>query len=95
MQTILNEWERVSQEIEKSKIKRYPYKRLLGESLTNYILRNKEEGLNSSQVIGAVLREQGIKIYLFENPQEKENLLKNIEIGVYARFSEERQRGRI
>jgi hypothetical protein len=94
IQTNLDEWETVRQQIEHSKIKRYPYKKYLGVSLTKYILRLKENGLSSSETFGTILHNINIQALMFENPDEIENIEKNIYISVSARFAEENTRGR-
>ena len=92
--TLNDDWAFVQQQIERTKIRRYPYKVLLGMSLTKYVLSCREEGLDSTQTLFKILRENSIKTFLLIHEEEKENILKNIEISVRARFSEEKQRGR-
>ena len=94
VQTNLDEWETVRQQIERSKIKRYPYKKYLGISLTKMILRLKDTGMSSSEAYGSILHNQGIQVLLFENPDDIDNIEKNIYISVSARFAEENTRGR-
>lgn len=94
MQTALNEWDVIDKQIERTKIKRYPYKKFLGMSLTNFILNCKEMGMCSSQCMGEIMASNGIKQFLLYFPEEKENLSKNVYISVCARYSEERMRGR-
>ena len=95
MQTTINEWAFIEKQIERSKIKRYPYKSILGKALTNFILECKERGLSSSETMGGIMAHRGIKNFLLYFPEEQENLSKNVYIGVCARYSEERQRGRL
>lgn len=87
-QTQLNEWNTIEEQIERSKIKRYPYKLMLGESLTKYLVRCLEDGLSSSQSFNNIINTSGVKMYLFENPQEVENFKKNLWISICARYSE-------
>ena len=94
MQTCLGDWEVVEEQIQRSKIKRYPYKKLLGVSLTRFILSCKANELSSHQTISQILSQPLIRAYLFENPEEHNNFLKNIQISVSARYSEENSRGR-
>lgn len=94
MQSNLNEWEVVNQQIQRSKIRRFPYKMWLGESLTNYILKCKRKGLSSHQTIARLLRENTIIKYLEKNRFFTHKLQENIRISVCARFSEESMRGR-
>lgn len=94
-QTCLNEWEFIKTNIERSTIKRYPYKQLLGISLTNYILQCKKQGLSSHETIRKIINENDIMLYMMDNEHEAQKLYDNIKISVCARFSEERTRGRI
>ena len=93
-QSNLNEWEEVEKQIQRSKIKRFPYKQWLGRSLTDYILRCKDKGLSSHQTIARLLRENIIIKYLEDNRFFTHKLQENIRISVCARFSEENMRGR-
>ena len=94
IQTNVNEWDRVECEIKKSKIRRFPYKTMIGRSLTDYILDCKSRGKSSHQTIGLILREKGVIDYLKDNRFDTYKLQKNIEVSVCARFSEEDMRGR-
>lgn len=50
MQKILtNEWEVVEEQVNKSNIKRFGYKNLLGQSLTSLITQNKIRGYNTTE----------------------------------------------
>lgn len=94
VQTNISEWDVVDEQIQRSKIKRFPYKSMIGQSLTDYIISCQREGLSSHQTIARLLKEQGIIDYLTENRFDTHKLQENIRISVCARFSEERMRGR-
>jgi hypothetical protein len=87
-QTQLNEWSTIEQQIERSKIKRYPYKSLLGLSLTKYLFECLNLGLSSQQSFIKILELESIKNYLKENPLEVNNFTKNLWICCCARYSE-------
>lgn len=93
-QTQLSEWPVVQEQIDRSKIKRYPYKSILGKSLTSLILEIKGEGLSSSQCQAQVMSHTGMINFLLIFPEEKEKIAQNVYISVCARYSEEKQRGR-
>jgi hypothetical protein len=89
MQTIIDEYKYIEKQIERSKIKRYPYKEYLGESLTSYCNKCFYMGLNTSQVLGLILKEVGIKNLIFDyGVKEEFNILKNLNISVCARYTE-------
>lgn len=92
--TLRDDWEFVEEQINRSKIKRYPYKAILGKSLTTYVLECRDAGLSSTQTILRLLQERSIQTYLSLYPFEEDNFKKNIEISVRARYSEEKIRGR-
>ena len=94
--TLEDDFEIVRQQIKRSKIKRYQdiYKSLFGMSLTRKIISLRDEGLTSSQVFARIIRIDSVKDYLFINPDQEKDFLKNVKIGVSARFSEEISRGR-
>jgi len=91
----IDEWGYVEKQINRSKIKRYPYKKILGMSLTNYILNCRRDGLNSAETFGKLLLEKNIAIYEFQNPFEVKKFRDNIWTSICARFSEENSRFKI
>lgn len=94
MQEKLNEWKVIENKIHFSKIKRFPYKRMLGKSLTKYILECKEAGFTAEQTIMRLYKEDVIQRYIENNKSFEEKLKDNIRTSVCARYSEERMRGR-
>ena len=91
---LVDDWDHIAMKIQKSKILRYPYKMLLGKSLTRYILDCREEGLDSTQTILKVIQEPSVITYLKLYPTESIKLGENVTTSVKARYSEERSRGR-
>ena len=86
-------WNVIKEQIDKSKIKRYPWKRILGNSLTEEILRLKKEGLTAEQTIKNISNNENIKRFV-ENTGENK-ALENIRISVHARFGENNTAHRI
>ncbi len=84
----MNDWDVVNEQIDKSKIPRISWRRLLGESLTVRILRLRNKGHTSSEVKDILIRTIQIKKYIEDNPHLKERILNNINISVSARYGE-------
>jgi hypothetical protein len=91
IQTGLNDWEVIENQIIKSKIKRYPYKEYFGVSLTKIIVGYLDKGLSSSETLGEILQLEETKEMLKDYTKDKDNLIKNIYICVCARFSESKR----
>ena len=81
-------WDEVNQQADNSTIKRYSWKKLLGESLTQKILRLRKKGLTPNETFEEIVGEESILDYLKQNPLERRNMLKNIRISVSARYGE-------
>ena len=61
-------WNKVNEQIEKSKIKRYNWNQILGESLTKRTLKLRKKGLNSDQTIDTIIRSPGVISFLENYP---------------------------
>ena len=85
----LNEWEEIEKKIEQSKIKRYPYKKLLGESLTARIHRLRAKGHNSYETYSILIRNPKIQEFLARFPLEANKMMENLKVSVCARFAEQ------
>ena len=79
-QNKIGDWKTVEAEINRSKIKRYNWKALLGQSLSSYIAANKAIGLNAAQIY-----EQIRKLTFYNLTEEADRRLK---ISLSARFGE-------
>lgn len=88
LQINLDEYKFIDKQIERSKIKRYPYKEYLGISLTSLIFDCFKYGVDIHTTMGIILQDTRIKLMLINFPTEKENILKNIWISVCARHTE-------
>jgi hypothetical protein len=81
-------WDEVNKQIKKSRIKRYSWKKIIGESLTKRILRLRKKGLTVEETIETINRLPGVKEFIEMYPEEDENIAKNIKINVHARYGE-------
>lgn len=84
----LNEWNEVNNKIEGSTIKRMPWKKILGESLTARIHKLRNKGHNSDETYSILVRNPSVGTYCRNNPLEAQRLLENLKISVCARFGE-------
>ena len=81
-------WGVIDEAVSKSKIKRYNWKALLGDSLTEIILTNKKSGNSPEKCLTKILNSEKIQLFIKQNPSEKNNIIKNIKISIYARYGE-------
>ena len=91
----LNEWDEINKKVEISKIKRLPWKKILGESLTARIHKLRNKGHNSDEVYSILIRNPAVQEYCDQNPNEVQTLLENLKISVCARFGESRTAAKI
>ena len=81
-------WDLLNQEINRSNIKRYPYKQIFGITLTKQILFYREQGLSHEATFFKIINDPRIQKYLENYPLEESNLLDNIKISISARYAE-------
>jgi hypothetical protein len=91
----LNEWDEVNKKIEISKIKRMPWKKILGESLTARIHRLRNKGHNSDETYSILIRNPLIQKFCDENPNEVKKVLENLKISICARYGESKTAAKI
>ena len=84
----INEWDTVNEQVQRSKIKRLPWKFILGESLTAVIKTNKMKGYNSDTTYNFILNNTKLQSYIANNPFWKDQILNNLWISVCARYGE-------
>jgi hypothetical protein len=84
------DWDLINEQIERSKITRYPWKKILGESLTSRIHRLKNKGHNSTEVKDILLKDQNINTFIRLNSPKEQKIRENLIISVSARFGESR-----
>lgn len=81
-------WDEIDKQIKKSRIKRYNWKRIIGETLTKRILKLRNKGLTIEETIDTINRLSGVREFIEMYPDEDENIAKNIKINVHARYGE-------
>lgn len=81
-------WGEVDEQIERSKIRRYDWKKVFGHSLTKEILRLKKSGLDVEDAFTKLLNNDCVIKFLEENDVESKNIVKNLKISIHARFGE-------
>ena len=81
-------WEELDKHIKKSRIKRYQWKKIIGETLTKRILRLRKKGLTIEETIESISRLPGVIEFVKMFPEEDKNMAKNIKINVHARYGE-------
>ena len=89
-QTHIDDWSFIEKKIEMNKSKRIPYKSILGESLTSYVTRLRDQGLSSSQVMGQLVREPSMAFFIINHIHMKEKLYDMIQSSICGRFSEQK-----
>lgn len=89
------DWIVVNEQIERSKITRIKWKKILGVSLTRAILELKKEGLTSQECF-TVLKD-GSKLTDFINTHfsAREKVIENLRISVSARYGESKTEDKI
>lgn len=88
MKTI-NDYQVVEDNIDRSKIFRFSYKKIIGESLTSFITRQREKGFNSLEAKHNLIGLPNVKEYLSRFPMMKNQFMHNIEISISARYAEQ------
>jgi len=86
-----NEWNIINKQIERSKIPRIGWKRILGKSLTKYVAEQFANGLSSNDALVVLkdkIRDNGILMKLRQEGWSAEQVLSNLKIGVCARYGE-------
>ncbi|MCM8774351.1 MAG: hypothetical protein NC820_06430 [Candidatus Omnitrophica bacterium] len=82
------DWKIINSQIDRSKILRFPWREVLGESLTSRIHKLKNKGHNSTEVKEILLRDRRIKEFIIINSHYEGKIRENIIISVSARFGE-------
>lgn len=81
-------WEVIKDQISKSKIKRYSWELIFGESLTKTILRHKMKGLSATETFHVIKEHPMIQKMTEFLPEHKQRIEEKIYISVCARFGE-------
>jgi len=78
----------VDEAIKKSKVKRYPWNSIFGESLTKVIHRSRKKGLSANETFLELSKNEPLMNFIQTNPYEKNKILHTLEISVNARYIE-------
>lgn len=81
-------WDVIKAQIERSKIKRYSWDLIFGESLTKTILRHKMKGLSSIETYHVIIEHPMVQKITQFFPEQKVRLEEKIKISVAARYGE-------
>ena len=85
----MSDWEVVHDNVERSTIKRFNYKQILGESLTSFVTKFKMQGYNSTDIKETIMQLPSVQNFLMHNPSVKDNFIKNVNISVSSRCAEQ------
>jgi len=91
----MSDWDTINEQIDKSKIFRTPYKKILGENLTAIIHKLRLKGYTSKEVYNIIQDNPNFIKYLTEHTKLKTKVLENLKISVCARFGESKTAERI
>lgn len=86
----INDYTIVEQQVERSKIFRFSYRKIIGESLTSFVTKQKELGFNSLDTKNNLLTLESVILYLNKYPMMKEQFINNINISISSRFAEQK-----
>lgn len=81
-------WKKVDEQIERSTIKRFPYKHYLGCSLTEFILDRALEGNEQEAILVDILTNEKFQKMLEAFKDDKKKLIENVNISICARLGE-------
>lgn len=82
----LENWDLVNKKIDETKIFRFNYKKILGETLTEFI--TNREHLSNTEIIEEFFNNYSIKKYLNSNPFVEKKLRESVRISVSSRKAE-------
>jgi len=82
------DWELVNGEMRRTKVRRYKWNKILGESLTKRTLKIRNKGLESNAAIDIILRSPGVISFLLRYPEEQDEFIRKLRIGVSSRYAE-------
>lgn len=86
--TEIDIWGELKEIISQSKIKRYPWKLILGDSLTKTILRKKMSGKSAQETYDEILASERFTEIKKAFPEHARKMEENVFISVCARFGE-------
>lgn len=81
-------WNVIDEQIERSTIKRYDWKKVFNNSLTQEILKIKKDGYTVSEALNILATDERVLKFLDRNSTERVKILNNLLISVHARYGE-------
>lgn len=85
----IHTWQVVKDNISRSNVKRFPYKGLLGMSLTRFLVELKRRGLSAEESYRVVLCHDNVRVFLaFSDSVVVEKFRNSLWISVCSRYSE-------
>lgn len=85
----IHTWDVVKENVSRSKIKRFPYKELLGMSLTSFLVELKSRGLSAEEAFRVVLCHDNVRVFVsFSDELIVKHFKNSLWISVCSRFSE-------
>lgn len=81
-------WGKINEVVEKTRIKRYNWNNVFGNSLTKEILRLKKTGMDVEETYKSLSKDQRVLNFIDLHKREKKKILENLKISVHARYGE-------
>ena len=78
----------IEEAIKRSKIKRYSWNKILGETLTKVILKNRKAGLSVDETYMQLLKNPKVVQFIEHHLLEENKIIENLKISVHARYIE-------
>lgn len=91
----MSDWEVVNENIEKSSIKRFNYKSIIGESLTSFVTKMKMQGMDSKEIKKTIMELPSVQNFLMFNAGSRNDFEKNVSISVSSRCAEQNTLARL
>jgi hypothetical protein len=86
---MIHTWDVVRENVNRSMIKRFPYRALLGVSLTRFLIELRNRGLSAEESFNVVLSVDNVRVFLeFSDPLVANRFKHSLWISVCSRYSE-------
>ena len=85
----MNDYDTVEEQVKRSKIFRFSYPKIIGESLTRFVTKQRQQGFNSNDIVHNLLELKGVQDYFNKFPMMKQHFIKNVKISVSSRCAEQ------
>jgi hypothetical protein len=77
-------WRIIDEKIQTTKIKRYPWKNILGKTLGEYTQALINKNYEPYEIVEIISRQRPVKKYIEENKKEEKKILMNLENTVHS-----------